>query len=202
DFAGPDSETRGSDDVVVPANKADITFLVHDPLVAGRHPVADKFVTRGFGLVPVFKEHHRVGTPDCDLPDLSRLQRTTGGVDDRDRMAGHRPADGAGLRDLYRAARRKHDVAFGLSIELIDDKTECRLAPFVGFRTKRFTARADRTHADSVAVFRIRYGAQHAKCRRWNKGVADLRPRHQRESLFRIEFLKAPRHHRHAVMKP
>src|SRR6476646_1743945 len=65
-------------------------------------------------------------------------------------------------------------IALGLPVEFIDHQAECRFAPFVSFRPKRLSSRADRTHANGVAAFRVRRCAQHAQRGRRDEGVSDL----------------------------
>src|SRR5262245_9874558 len=200
-LARPDPETLRRDNVVIPANETDIAIFIHDSLIAGRHPVADELVARGVGVAPVFEEHHRIGALHRNLPGFARFQWIPRRIDNRNGVTGDRSADGARLRDADRAARRKDNVALRLAVKFVDNEPERRLAPLVGFRAERFTARTDRPHIDSVAILRIWSRAEHTE-RSWrNKGVADLRPRNQREGLFRIEFLETARHHGYAVVK-
>src|SRR4029077_17993251 len=202
DFARSDAKTGRGDDIVVSANEADVTLVVHHTLIAGGHPVAYKFLARCFRLAPVFQEHHGIGTLDRNLTRFTGLERISRLVDDRDGVTAHRLADRPRLGHAERAASREHDVAFGLSVKFVDHQSEHGFSPFVRFRTKRLTAGPNRTHVDGVAAFRIRRRAKHAqRCRR-DKGVADLRARYECEGFFRIEFLEAPRYTWKAVVQP
>ena len=46
---------------------ADIFHILKYPLIAGDHPVADKFFSGCFRLPPVFEKHDRIGSLDRDL---------------------------------------------------------------------------------------------------------------------------------------
>src|SRR5262245_63980320 len=105
DLARPNPEARRGDDVIIPADEADIALFVQDALVAGRHPLADEFIAGGLGVAPIFEEHHRIGALYRDLPGFTGFQRISRGIDNRDGMAGDRPADGARFRDADRTAR-------------------------------------------------------------------------------------------------
>src|SRR5262249_26471181 len=151
-------------------------------------------VPRSFRLAPVFQEHHGIRTLDRNLARLARLERISRSIDDCDGVTGYRLSDRSRLRHTERAACREHDVAFGLPIKFVDHEAEYGFSPLVGFGAKRLAAGTNRSHVDGVAAFRTRGRAKHAQRRRWDKGVADLRTRHERKGLFRIEFLEAPRH--------
>src|SRR5262249_57147728 len=129
---GPKRVARRSNGVVVSPDEMEITVLVYDPLVAGRHPVADEFVARRVRTLPVFEEHHRVGPAHRDLAEFAGRRRHSVRPDHRDVMAGYRPADGAGTRDAQHGAGRKHEVALALTVELVDDEAAGRAAPLVG----------------------------------------------------------------------
>jgi hypothetical protein len=126
DLAGTDAVARRRDDVVVAAEEMDIASLVHDALVARRHPVADELSRRRLLVAPVFEEHHRIGPRHRDLPFLARPAAAVR-ADDRDVMARHRQADRARAANADDAAGTQHEIAFGLAVEFVDRDAE-RLA--------------------------------------------------------------------------
>ena len=116
------------------------------------NPVADEFIARGAGLIPIAEEHDRVRPPDGDLAELARIGHGTVGTDDRHRMARHRPPDRAGARHADRRAGGEDQIAFGLPVELVDGETERRLSPFECLGAERFAAGAYGAQADVVAA--------------------------------------------------
>src|SRR6476659_9395165 len=140
DFARSDAKTGRGDDIVVTADEADITLVVHHTLIAGGHPVAYKFLARSVRLAPVFQEHHGIRTLDRNLARFTGPERVSPIVDDRDGVTAHRLADRPRLRHAERAASREHDVAFGLPVKFVDHQAEHGFSPFVGFRAKRLAA--------------------------------------------------------------
>ena len=87
------------DDVVVAAEELDIAVLVLDALVAGGHPVADELLRGGFGVLPVFEEHHRVGPCDGDLAGFAWFHTPSLVIDHRDGVARNRQADRSAAAD-------------------------------------------------------------------------------------------------------
>src|SRR5262249_56594691 len=92
-FAWPDAKTGRGYDIVITSDETDITFVIHDALIAGRHPVADELVARRFRIAPVFKKHHGIRPFHRDLAGLTGPQLIAVIVDDRDRMSGNGLAD-------------------------------------------------------------------------------------------------------------
>src|SRR5215471_14484223 len=104
DLGRADTVTRRGNDIVVAPDELEVAVRIGDALIAGRHPVADEFFTRGVGLAPILQEHHRVGPLDCDLPELTGRALRTIGADYRDRVPGHRLPHGAEPRNVDRRA--------------------------------------------------------------------------------------------------
>jgi hypothetical protein len=138
---------------------------------------------------------------DGDLAELAGLGNRAVVADDRDRVAGDRPADGARLRDPDRGAGREHEVAFGLAVEFVDGEAERLPAPVEGLGPKGLAAGGYRAEPQVEAPARVRHGAQHAERRRRHEGVAHVHVGDEPERLLRIELLGFARHHRHAEVE-
>src|SRR5262249_9676583 len=101
-------------------------------------------------------------------------------------MAGYRSAHAPGSRNAESSAGGYHQIAFGLTVELVDGDAERRLAPFVDLRAECLAARADRAQLQ-VCLWQWRR-AQHAqRCRR-DERVAHTHLGHQREGRFGVEL--------------
>ena len=202
DLAGADAVAGRGDDIVVAPDIVEIAVLVAIAAVAGQQPVAGKFGPRRLRIVPVLQEHHRVRPAHRDIAFHAVRQRVALVVDDADAVAGdgatHRP--GAHLHDAGAVA--DHQVAFGLAIEFVDGQAEGLASPVQQLRAQRLAARPDgaqlavarREGPRADLAHQLQGGGRH-------EGVAHLVPGHQAVGFLRVEFLRPPGQHRHAVMQ-
>src|ERR1700738_60148 len=110
-FSRTNAIARGRNDIIVAADELHIAIAVHDALIPGRHPVADKFLARGVGLAPIFQEHHGIRALDRDLSGFAWRALRTVGMDDRDRMPRHGFPNASQLCDANPPTRPKHQIA-------------------------------------------------------------------------------------------
>ena len=119
DLSGTDTEARGRYDVVIAAEELDIAILILDALVASGHPVANKLLLGGFGVLPVFEEHDRIGPCDGDLAGFALFHTPSLVIDHGDGVTRNRQADRSAAADPDSSARRQDQIAFGLAVELV-----------------------------------------------------------------------------------
>src|SRR6185295_1024710 len=98
DGSRPDAIARTGNDVVVAADERYVALRVLRAGIAGDEPVTDEFFPGCLGIVPVAKEHDRIGAMHRNRTDFARGHYGPIVIDDFHFMSGSSLADGAGLR--------------------------------------------------------------------------------------------------------
>ncbi len=76
-FRRADPITRAGDQIILSANKPEITLVILSSQISGQAPVPSKFSFRGAGVIPVPQKHNRIRPKDGHLTDHSRGQHLT-----------------------------------------------------------------------------------------------------------------------------
>src|SRR5581483_2961884 len=129
DLAGADAVAAAGDQVAVAADEAEVALLVGDAEIATDQPVAAELRRSGGVVAPVAEEHHRIGSLVRDAAHLAGRKLAALAVDDRDRMSRDGGPGPAGPHRRKRGAVADHQVALGLSVELVDRQSEGGAAP-------------------------------------------------------------------------
>ena len=111
----------------------EITVLVHVPGVAGDQPVADKLVARGFRLVQIFEQHHRVRPLTGNVPFFTGRQLIAVIVDNGANRTRRRSPYRARLDREHVAVVAENDVALRLPEAFVDFDVQFTVGPFEQF---------------------------------------------------------------------
>src|SRR6266849_6021896 len=186
DLRWTDPIARGVDDIVLPSGEVQVPLVIDPGQVSGQEPLAQVFLLRRLRVLPIPKEHHRVGALDRDLAERVRTCGFAMFVDDGHPVAGISLAHASGFDRVQGRGIADHVVALGLPVNLVDRDAEALSDPVEHLLAKRLPAAHGGAQPEVPRWPGIAL-THHLQRRRGKKRIAHRMLRHQAERAFRIE---------------